>query len=328
MPSSRDEPPPHKIVITGTGRAGTTFLVRLLSELGQPTGYTRENWRRDYFDCSSAGLEHEIVDPDAPYIVKNPELSATLPHLLDAGDVVVDHAIVPVRDLEQATLSRVHVGGRAGEIPGGLIGTDSPREQAAVLAERFHRLVNALVAHEVPHTFLAFPRFVQDVDYAYGKLAPIFSFERPVFEAAYRRLADPSKVHQYVATTPNDDSVAVRHRAQLRVKKRWRRIRRSLQWAAIAGTAVVAGFAVARMSSPIADTARADPAAMVSATTPRWRSWWLIGSHYRTRDLRYQPFHQIAAAREPLCLRLPAAMTLLAADNSETSAAVGGAHLH
>ena len=64
--------PAHKVIITGTGRAGTTFLVRLLTELGLDTGYTRRNWSRDYFTHCDAGLEHDLAGPDAPYIVKNP----------------------------------------------------------------------------------------------------------------------------------------------------------------------------------------------------------------------------------------------------------------
>jgi hypothetical protein len=324
MHSTRDDPSPHKIVITGTGRAGTTFLVRLLTALGQPTGYTEENWRRDYFDFSSAGLERDPLDPDAPYIVKNPELSATLPDLLARGELVVDHALVPVRDLEQAALSRVHVGGQAGEIPGGLIGTSVPQQQATVLAERFHRLVHTLVEHDVPHTFLAFPRFVQDVDYAYAKLAPIFSLERSRFDAAFRRLADPTKVHQYVATTPQDPTISARHRELLRAKKRWRRIRRAAQWTAVAATAaIVTTFTLPRVPGA-ADanlTQRAGQEAPSAGHAPR-QSWWLAGSRYRTRNLGYQPFHQPAMLAQPLCLRLDAPTTRLVADRPEGASAL------
>ncbi len=49
--------PIHKVIITGTGRAGTTFLVQLLTELGLDTGYTRRTWSRDYFEHCDAGLE-------------------------------------------------------------------------------------------------------------------------------------------------------------------------------------------------------------------------------------------------------------------------------
>ena len=56
-PMQRLTEPVHKVIITGTGRAGTTFLVQLLTEMGLDTGYTRASLARDYFEHCSAGLE-------------------------------------------------------------------------------------------------------------------------------------------------------------------------------------------------------------------------------------------------------------------------------
>jgi hypothetical protein len=311
MHNLRGNSPPHKIVITGTGRSGTTFLVRLLSAIGQPTGYTEQNWRDHYFDYSSAGLEGDPLDPASPYIVKNPELSVTLPDILARGGLAIDHAIVPVRDLDQAALSRVHIGGQAGEIPGGLVGTGDAEQQRAVLAERFHGLVHALVVHEVPHTFLEFPRFVQDVEYAYRKLAPIFPVDHDRFAAAFRALADPTKVHQYVPAAASDPAVASRHRRQLHAKKRWRRVRRAFQWTAAAGAGAAVAFLALpyRPASDVPSAAAVPSQAASSSIRPRWQSWSLIGSRYRTRDLAYQPFRQLPTPSRPLCLRLPSART-------------------
>ena len=66
--------PEHKVIITGTGRAGTTFLVRLLTELGLETGISRKNWHKKFYPACNAGLEHNLLDPETPYIVKNPAL--------------------------------------------------------------------------------------------------------------------------------------------------------------------------------------------------------------------------------------------------------------
>ena len=66
--------PVHKVIISGTGRSGTTFLVHLLTELGLDTGITARNWGKKYFEHCNAGLEHELLDPETPYIVKNPAL--------------------------------------------------------------------------------------------------------------------------------------------------------------------------------------------------------------------------------------------------------------
>jgi hypothetical protein len=217
----------HKLIITGTGRAGTTFLVRLLTALGQDTGYDAESWRADYFAHCDAGLERNLADPAAPYIVKDPALCVTLDGILREGQVVVDHAIVPVRDLESAALSRVRIGGGDGTVPGGLVGTDDPGRQQSVLAERFHNLVHTLVEHDVPHTFMLFPRFVYDAEYAFEKLsAAIPELDRNQFMTAYERVADPTKVHDFGGATLPRSVEAVGFERLQSEKRQGRRLRR------------------------------------------------------------------------------------------------------
>ena len=228
--------PRHHLIITGTGRAGTTFLVRLLTELGLDTGYTRHNWLRDYSPGSDAGLEQQLVDAEpGPYVVKTPEFCETLPRLLTEGRLAVDHALIPLRDLEEATRSRLRVGGANGSIPGGLLHTDNPAGQKAVLAEMFHRLIHTLAAHDIPHTFLLFPRLVLDADYTYDKLAILLpGTSRAEFHRVFARVADPRKVHQFAAVVMPDPAVAAAHAAHQR-RRRWRRrIRRALGWLVIA----------------------------------------------------------------------------------------------
>ena len=52
------------IIITGTGRTGTTFLVQLLTNLGLETGFTRQNMA--LFENARAGLEHDVRNGNAP----------------------------------------------------------------------------------------------------------------------------------------------------------------------------------------------------------------------------------------------------------------------
>jgi hypothetical protein len=192
-------PPVHKVIISGTGRSGTTFLVSLLSALGLDTGITDRNRERKYFEQCRAGLEHEILDPKTPYIIKNPALCETLGKALATGRFVIDHAYIPVRDLESVAASRAAVGGANGSRPGGLWGTSDPAMQGAVMAQMFHGLVHTLVANEIPHTFILFPRMVTDPAYTYRKLE--FLMRRGItleaFQDAFRRTADPSLVHAY-----------------------------------------------------------------------------------------------------------------------------------
>jgi hypothetical protein len=239
----------HRVFITGTGRAGTTFLVRLLTELGFDTGFTPDSWRRDFHEHCQAGLEREPDDPDGPYIVKNPQLCETLDELAVGGRFVIDHVFVPVREVEAAALSRVRVGG--GDVPGGLWHAHDSVTQKAALALLFHRLVHTLVEHDIPHTFLHFPRLVLDADYAYEKLSFLVrGIEREVFRAVFARLAQPELVHRFDARGGADATAPVAdegrparcYLATQRRRKRLRRLGRGVLWAATVAMATAAGY--------------------------------------------------------------------------------------
>jgi hypothetical protein len=160
-----------KILVAGTGRAGTTLLIDVFTELGLDTGFRKGAGTR-LDPRARAGLERSIFAADAPRIVKNPGLSTKLRTILEEGSVQIDHVIVPVRELDVAVASRVRVSGygRQHGVRGGMIGAKRPRSQRAYLAEVFYDLVWALAEFDVPHTFLAFPRFATDASYTYDKL--------------------------------------------------------------------------------------------------------------------------------------------------------------
>jgi hypothetical protein len=101
--------PDAKIVITGTGRSGTTLLVELLDELGLDTGLAAGKLSR-YGARVRAGLESRVDDPDAPTVVKDMTLGFRLRELLEVGEVRIRHAILPDRRLEIATASLIRAG--------------------------------------------------------------------------------------------------------------------------------------------------------------------------------------------------------------------------
>ena len=158
----------RKIVITGTGRAGTTLLVAILSDLGLDTGFP-PGVRAD---TTSGGLERNILRPDSPRIIKAPGLSTRLRPLLEQGGVEIEHAIVPVRDLDVAAASRARVAGygRHLGVRGGFTGTRSASRQRDVLAHMMYELIYTLSVFDIPWTFLLFPRFASDVKYTFEKL--------------------------------------------------------------------------------------------------------------------------------------------------------------
>lgn len=190
------QPLDPRIVITGTGRSGTTLLVQILTDLGFDTGFSSDA-RID--ESTNAGLETRLDAPDAPRIVKSPNLSRRLDEILTAGAAVVEHVIIPMRDLEVAAASRVRATryGSNLHVRGGLFGTTNAAKQQEALALLNYQLMYTLAKHDVPHTLLLFPRFANDGDYLYEHLSfldPAIPRERWVEVVAAR--ARPELIHE------------------------------------------------------------------------------------------------------------------------------------
>ena len=185
-----------KVVITGTGRAGTTLLVQILTDLGLDTGFAPDH-RVD--ETVHAGLEFKIESPNAPRIVKDPNLSRRLGGLLDTGAVEIEHVIVPMRDLDTAAASRIRNTRYGSDLHtfGGLFGTARATKQHEALALLFYELFWTITRHELPVTLLEFPRFAHDWEYTYrrlGFLDPSIPPER--WKEAVAARTDPSLIHE------------------------------------------------------------------------------------------------------------------------------------
>jgi hypothetical protein len=192
----------HHCIISGTGRAGTSYLVQLLTRLELDTGYTPDHL--PLYPAARAGLELDIWQENAPYIIKTPWLCDYIEDVLERRDIVIDHAIIPMRSIGAAAQSRIHVERlskseySAGAVPGGLWGTASEGEQERILLDKFYALLWPLVRHAVPITFLAYPRLVLDPRYLYdslGFLLPKVSFHD--FQDAWREVVRPEWMHQF-----------------------------------------------------------------------------------------------------------------------------------
>ena len=175
---TRDDSQPKgrgKVIITGTGRAGTTLLVRIFTRLGLDTGFSDAHLNAVEKEIGRAGLELQITTQTAdflPEVIKSPLLTELLQTVLAERWFSVDHAIIPVRSLAEAAGSRITVHERAKTrnmdprfVPGGLLDVTDPGDQEAELARKFYTLVETLVVHQIPTTFLGFPRFAIDAEY-------------------------------------------------------------------------------------------------------------------------------------------------------------------
>ena len=212
--AERAQPKRRHLLIAGTGRAGTSFLVRFLTELGLETHISRfgENlWDQ----AAQAGLEDLPVASgleNLPHVFKTPWAYQIIEQLLADPAIDLEAVIIPMRDLVEAAASRsiielqaIHaqtpwmarIGrtwGDWGVTHGGVVFSLNPVDQARLLALGFHHLVNRLVLAEVPLIFVAFPRLVQDADYLFDKLRPLIPASITVEQTrrTHSRTADAS----------------------------------------------------------------------------------------------------------------------------------------
>ena len=204
------------MVITGTGRSGTTFLVELLTHLGLDTGFTLERLQAKFHKVARAGLEHDMRRENCPYVVKSPAFCDYAGEVLRRSDIAIEHIFVPMRDLfsaaesrrfvENSTLSGTSFVERLAfvetqqELIGGLVGTTStePGAQEDILLRRIYALLLAISEAAVPVTFIHFPRLVKDCPYLFEKLKPILrDITYESFAAVYARTARPELVHRF-----------------------------------------------------------------------------------------------------------------------------------
>jgi hypothetical protein len=176
--------------------------VQLLSALGLDTGF-RDLTSCVYANCN-AGMELDLRDPAAPYVVKSPFLCDYLDEALEAGDIVIDHALVPVRDLFAAAESRRDVTRRADraefpqDVPGGLWYTTNPDQQEQILQNQLYKLIFTLAKRDIPVSLLHFPRIVHDPVYLYGKLAfALDGISYEIFQKVFLRVSQPQLVHDF-----------------------------------------------------------------------------------------------------------------------------------
>jgi hypothetical protein len=210
------ESPENHLVIAGTGRAGTSFLVRYLTELGLDTTLARNRNRAEWDAEANAGLETLLVPGnDLPYVVKSSWISEYVDRVLSEKQFRIDAFIVPVRDLVEAATSRIVLERRAihqyspwmaeqmdrtwetyGHIPGGLVYSLNPLDQARLLAVQFHQLVLKASEASIPLVFPVFPRIATDWEYLHKCLQPILPFKitEDAARSAHARVADAAKV--------------------------------------------------------------------------------------------------------------------------------------
>jgi len=175
-----------KIVITGTGRCGSSFLMHLLTCLGQDTGFTPEECV-EHLERSgvNGGIEHGF---DAKCrVIKNPA------YIRDKKvfDYDIERVIIPFRDIKDSARSMASNGHGYG---GMWKGIDTMEDQLGILILALAVFRAETIKREIPVDYINFPQMVTDPDYLYEKLNPIFNLDRGKFDEVFALIADPSKI--------------------------------------------------------------------------------------------------------------------------------------
>lgn len=205
------------IVITGTGRTGTTFLMELLTHLGLDTGFDEEQLKRFKNPLGRAGLEYNVGFEDCPHIVKHPSFCDYADEIIACEDIVIEHIFVPIRDLYAAAESRRFVAkenigkasfldkikfllGKSKAFTGGLLHTNSLKRnsQENVLLNMIYKLMLAVSNSSINVTLINYPRSTNDAAYLFDKLKPVFKeLEFTEFVKVFNKTVQPELVHHF-----------------------------------------------------------------------------------------------------------------------------------
>lgn len=201
------------VVITGTGRCGTTFLVQLLTKLGQDTGFSISDLEHKTRE-GNAGLERDIRREECPFIVKSPWFCDYAGEVLARDDIAIEHVFVPIRDLHAAAESRRQVTSsnlsdlsllkrakqafRPKLFAGGLWHTRDPAKQEEVLLGQIYKLMLAMSDTMIPLTLMHYPRIVKDSRYLFEKLGPILpGVAEGTFHDVFDKTVRRELIHRY-----------------------------------------------------------------------------------------------------------------------------------
>ena len=189
-----------KIVITGTGRCGTSFLMHLFTALGFNTGYNLDECEQHIKRSGCyGGIEHSTGTErfEKADIVKNPEWFYK-PELLDFD---IDYLIVPIRSISDVAKSRELVG--SDKYGGFWQGATNQSSQIRIDQKAFYEFMEFIIRKDLKVIFFHFPRIIKEPYYLYKNLyntvfetmffevLPDFQY----FETIFNQIADPEKVH-------------------------------------------------------------------------------------------------------------------------------------
>ena len=166
----------EKILITGTGRCGTTFLIKLFSFLEFDTGFDKNNYKEFIFSNCNSGMEYH--HNEKYYILKNPTFLSNIEQIIGDKSIKIKTVILPIRDLTLSSKSRT----KHGYNNGGLWNATDELSQIAYYKDILSNYLCVMTKYDIHTIFIDFDNMVNDKKYLFNKLKNILDEKNIDFE--------------------------------------------------------------------------------------------------------------------------------------------------
>ena len=180
----------EKILITGTGWCGTTFLIKLFSFLDFDTGYNRDNYHLSILSNCNSGMEKNYNDKY--YILKNPSFMKDIENIVKDTSIKIKNIIIPIRDLGMSAKSRV----KHGTLYGGLWNAKDELTQINFYKNILTNYILITTKYDINTIFIDFDRMINDDIYLFNKLKNILDekhIDLSTFSSVYNEVSFTSK---------------------------------------------------------------------------------------------------------------------------------------
>lgn len=154
----------EKIYITGTGRSGTTFLIKLFSFLNFDTGFNKDNYTQYIFKNCNSGMEKKYDDNFS--IIKNPTIINDIFMILNDPNIKIKVVIIPIRDYKLSAKSRI----KHNNNPGGLFNATDEKTQIDFYNKIISNYVYYMTKYDINTIFIDFDKMTSDKLYLFNKL--------------------------------------------------------------------------------------------------------------------------------------------------------------
>jgi hypothetical protein len=181
--------PREKIYITGTGRSGTTFLIKLFTFLGFDTGYTEDTYDKFIFKNCNSGMERHYSAHR--YVIKNPTIIVDIEAIVADPNIKIKYIIIPIRDYKDSAQSRARHGVMTS---GGLWHAQTVSEQMLFYHTIMANYLYSMTAHDLPTIFLSFDKMISDKQYLFNALKVILDEKNINFDR-FSKIYDIVSVH-------------------------------------------------------------------------------------------------------------------------------------